>query len=88
MHTGKGEEGSPSEFIFLKEGDHPFCGFLIICNNILNISAKSSFYGNLIFFIHLYNIGDYADQTSFPVFIGHDFPDTVSITVIALSNIL
>ena len=61
---------------------------LIVCNNVLDTSAKSCLDGNLVLLIYLDQICHNALNPRHPVFLLHNTADTVSISVITLGNIL
>lgn len=89
MHTCQRKKCCPSEFITLKEINHTLGCIFIICNNILNTSSKRCLNSDLIRpFIDLNDIRYNTDQTFLTFFIRHYLSDTVTISVIALCNIL
>ena len=88
MHTCQRKKCCPSEFITLKEINHTLGCIFIICNNILNTSSKRCLNSDLIFLIDLNDIRYNTDQTFLTFFIRHYLSYTVTISVIALCNIL
>ena len=85
---GKRKESCPSVAVLLQKADHTLRSLFIICNNILNTSSKCCLNSDLIFLIDLNDIRYNTDQTFLTFFIRHYLSDTVTISVIALCNIL
>ena len=82
------QECCTSKLIGLQIPNHGLCSLLIVGNDILNASSKGCFNGNLIVFLYLNQICHNAQDSASALFLLHDLTDRVSITIIALCQIL
>ena len=59
----------------------------IVCDNILDASAKCRLNGDLVVFLHMDDICHNATDARYMVFLLHDAADAVSIAIVAFRNI-
>ena len=87
IDTVKWKERSTAETVFLQKFDHMLGSLFIVCDNVLNTSAKSRLNGDLILLVYLDQICYNTLNSRYSVLLFHYTADTVSVSVIALCNI-
>ena len=75
FHGCQRQEGRPSEAVFLQEIDHALRRVLIIRHDILDTAAKRCLDSQLIFFLCLDQICDYAQDSGLAALLFHNPAD-------------
>ena len=87
-HTGERKERRTAEMAPFQIFNQVFRRRLIVGDDILNAAAKSGLNCRLVLFLRLQKIRHNAVDAGIPVFLLHDLPNTVSIAVVPLGDVL
>ena len=87
-HTGERKERRTAEMAPFQVFNQVFRRRLIVGDNILNAAAKCGLDRRLVLFLRLQKIRHNAVDAGIPVLLLHDLPNTVSIAVVPLGDVL
>ena len=85
--TAHREKGCTSITVLFQKFNHHLGSLFIICNDILDTSAKCCLNSDLIIFVYLDQICNNALDSRNTFLLLHNSPDTVSVSIITLRNI-
>ena len=87
-HTGERKERRTAEMAPFQVFNQVFRRRLIVGDDILNAAAECRLNCRLVLFLRLQKIRHNAVDAGIPVFLLHDLPNTVSIAVVPLGDVL